>query len=102
MTDQERYRRAVRAVWERSYHDVEHWNDASREAVQPAMDALLAWLVNATTEAELARRYWEAGDAPGAILRPLLPGVFDAEDLLTLEEACFWVRLRVIAGESGT
>ena len=93
MNDQERYRRAVRAVWERSFREYEGWSELTREAVRPAVDALLTWLEGAANEADLMRHYWESGDAPARILRRHLPSVFDAEDVFALEEACFWMRL---------
>jgi hypothetical protein len=69
------------------------WPEDRRAAVQPAAEALLAWLADADSERELIARYWEVGDPPGRILRPHLPEGVDAEDALTLEEACFHRRV---------
>lgn len=99
VNERDRYRRAVRAVWERSFRDWEQWSEVSREAARPAVEALLAQLAEAPSEEALLRQYWEAGDAPGKVLRPRLPAAFDEDDLLTLEEACFWMRLQAIEGQ---
>ncbi len=88
-----RFQQAVRAVWEQSHEQYLGWSEAKREAVQPAVDALVAWLGECPSEAVLDVRYWETGDPPGAVLRDHLPDGFDADEQLTLEEACFWRRL---------
>lgn len=88
----DRFRRAVRGVWEQSHAAYLAWPEERRDAVQPAVDALLDWLADAENEGELIARYWEIGDPPGAVLRPHLPVGFDPEDALTLEEVCFWQR----------
>ena len=93
MQKQSRFQQAVRAVWERSHQQYLGWSEEQRATVQPAVDALLAWLGECMSEAELDLRYWETGDPPGALLRQHLPDGFDAEEQLTLEEACFWRRL---------
>lgn len=99
MIEESRYHRAVRAVWERSYLEYRRWPVVRREAVQPALDALLAWLSDAANETDLVNRYVEIGDAPGNILRPHLPTGFDEDDLLVLEEAAFCLRMLVLHGE---
>lgn len=88
----DRFRRAIRAVWERSHATYSEWPEEQRRAVQPAVGALLAWLADASDERDLIARYWETGDPPGAILRPHLPAGFGPEEALTLEEECFWRR----------
>lgn len=98
MQKQSRFQQAVRAVWERSHREYFGWPEAKREAVQLAVDALLAWLGECSGEAELDLRYWETGDPPGAVLRAHLPDGFDADEQLTLEEACFWRRLLELRG----
>jgi hypothetical protein len=90
---QSRFQQAVRAVWERSHTEYLGWTENQRAAAQPAVDALLAWLGECISEAELDLRYWETGDPPGVLLRQHLPDGYDADELLTLEEACFWRRL---------
>lgn len=96
MNEDSRYRRAVRAVWERSHGEYRQWPAAKREAAQRAVDALLAWLDGAHDEDDLVTRYWEAGDAPGNVLRLHLPPELDEDDLLAIEEACFWLCLRTL------
>ena len=93
MQKESRFRQAVRAVWERSDQEYLGWPEERREAAQPAVSALLARLGECDGEAELHLRYWEAGDPPGVLLGRHLPGEWDADERLTLEEACFWRRL---------
>ncbi len=59
MSKNNRFQRAVRGVWEHSHTDYVQWNDAQRAAVQPGVDALLAWLANAESEGDLIARYCE-------------------------------------------
>lgn len=101
MNDESRYQRAVRVVWERSYNEYEQWCPTKREVVQRALDALLTSLCGADSEADLIRRYLEVGDAPGNVLRQHLPTTFNDDDLLVLEEAAFWMRLRVLRALHG-
>ena len=89
MSKNDRFRRAVRGVWEQSDAACRRWPEERRRAVQPAVDALLAWLADAESEGALIARYWGTGDPPGAVLRAHLPEGFDPEDALTLEETCF-------------
>ncbi len=93
MPTQSHFQQAVRAVWEQSHQQYLGWSEAKRTAVQPAVEALLAWLGECPSEAVLDARYWEAGDPPGVVLREHLPDGCDADEQLTLEEACFWQRL---------
>jgi hypothetical protein len=89
----DRFQRAVRGVWENSHAVYSEWTDAQRAAVQPAVQALLAWLADARSEGELIARYWEVGDPPGEVLRPHLPAGIGPEAALTVQEECFWRRL---------
>ncbi len=100
MSKQSRFQDAVRSVWERSYHAYDGWPEARRNTATPAVDAQLAELREHGTEAELDVRYWETGDPLGETLRPHLPQEFDAETRLTLEEACLWMRLLELRGET--
>lgn len=93
MSKNDRFRRAVRAVWEQSHAAYVAWPAERRALAQPAAYALHVWLADAASEGELIARYWEVGDPPGVVLRQHLPAGFDPEDALTLEEACFWRRL---------
>ena len=90
MCKQSRFQLAVRAVWEHSHQQYLGWTEAKRAAAQPSVDALLAWLGECPSEAVLDVRYWETGDPPAVLLREQLPDGFDADEQLTLEEACFW------------
>ena len=93
MSEGNRYRQAVRAVWERSEQQYRGWPGERREQAAAAAAALLAWLGECASEEELFLRYWEPGDPPGALLAWRLPEGFDAQGRLTLEEACFRRRL---------
>jgi len=95
----DRFRHAVRGVWENSHQHYVAWGDAQRAAVQPAVGALLAWLADAESEGELIARYWEVGDPPGEILKPHLPAGIDPADALTVQEECFWRRLSELEAE---
>ena len=92
----DRFQRAVRGVWENSHAVYSEWSDAQRAAVQPAVDALLAWLADADSEGDLIARYWEVGDPPGEVLKPYLPPGIDPADALTVQEECFWRRISEI------
>jgi hypothetical protein len=89
-----RFRAAALAVWERSHAEYAGWPPGERCGVQPAVQALLAELRRCDSEDQLQERYWELGDPLGKVLRERLPADFDDERLLTLEEACLWLRLR--------
>ncbi len=93
MSKNNRFQRAVRGVWEHSHAVYTGWSDAQRAAVQPAVDALLAWLADAGSEGELIARYWEVGDLPGEVLRSPLPAGIGAEVALIVQEECFWRRI---------
>ncbi len=93
MQKESRFRQAVRAVWEQSDQQYLGWPEERREAAKPAVSALLARLGECDGEAELHLRYWESGDPPGVLLGQHLPDGWDADERLTLEEACFWRRL---------
>lgn len=93
MSKNDRFRRAVRGVWENSHATYSEWEDAQRVAVEPAVQALLAWLADAESEGDLIARYWEVGDPPGEILRPHLPAGIGPKAALTVQEECFWRRL---------
>lgn len=99
MSKNDRFRRAVRGVWEHSHARYGAWPEPRRAAVEPAIKTLLAWLADASTEAELIGRYWETGDPPGAVLHPHLPAGFDPEDALIVQEECFWRRAAEIEGD---
>ena len=99
VNEESSYHRAVHAVWARSLAEYQEWPGERRQAAQPATDALLTWLRGCTDEAELIPRYWEAGDAPGGVLRTHLSDAFDADDVLLLEEACFQLRLLELRSE---
>lgn len=96
----DRFRRAVRGVWEHSHAVYGEWTDAQRAAVQPAVDALLAWLADAESEGDLIARYWEVGDSPGEVLRPQLPAGTRPEAALTVQEECFWRRLTALEADA--
>lgn len=96
----DRFQRAVRGVWEHSHAIYVAWSVAQRAAVQPAVDALLAWLADAESESELIARYWEVGDAPGEVLKPHLPAGISPEAALTVQEECFWRRVSEIEAEA--
>lgn len=96
MSKNDRFRHAVRGVWENSHQHYVAWGDAQRAAVQPAVGALLAWLADAESEGELIARYWEVGDPPGEVLRPHLPAGISAETALIVQEECFWRRITAI------
>ena len=93
MQKESRFRQAVRAVWERSDRQYLGWPEERREAAKPAVSALLARLGECDGEAELHLRYWESGDPPGVLLGRHLPVGWDADERLTVEEACFRRRL---------
>lgn len=93
MQKEGRFQQAVRAVWEHSHTEYLGWSEQRRAAVQPAVDALLVWLGECNSEAQLDIRYWEVGDPAGVLLQRHLPDGFDADELPTIEEACFWRRL---------
>ncbi len=93
MSEGNRYRQAVRAVWQRSEQQYLGWPGERREQAEAGVAALLARLRECSSEEELFLRYWEAGDPPGVLLERHLPGAFSASDRLTLEEACFRRRL---------
>lgn len=100
MPKHDRFRTAVRAVWERSHATYLAWPEEQRALTQPAANALLDWLADAENEGELITRYWEIGDPPGVVLRQHLPAGFDPEEALTLEEACFWRRLMELEADT--
>ncbi|MCA9846336.1 MAG: hypothetical protein KC461_13255 [Dehalococcoidia bacterium] len=100
MSKNDRFRHAVRGVWENSHAVYTEWSDEQRAALQPAVDALLAWLADAASEGDLIARYWEVGDPPGQILKPHLPADLDAADALTVQEACFWRRINELEAEA--
>jgi len=89
----DRFQRAVRGVWENSHAAYSEWDHAQQASVEPAVRALLAWLVDAESEGELIARYWEVGDPPGEVLRPHLPAGIGVEAALTVQEECFWRRV---------
>lgn len=99
MSKESRLHQATRAVWRRSYETCRARTPAWWEAVSLAVDALLQELRTLTTEAALQEFYWAPGDAPGAVLRRYLPPDTDPEQVLELEEACCWLRLRELCAE---
>lgn len=94
-----RLQEATRTVWRRSYEAYSQHTPAWREVVAPATGALLAELRRLMTEAALQDLYWAPGDAPGLVLRRHLPPDTDPEQVLELEEASFWLRLRELCAE---
>lgn len=96
----DRFRRAVRGVWEHSHNDYVQWDDARRTAVEPAVQALLGWLADAGSEGELIARYWDLGDPPGEVLRPHLPAGIGPEAALTVQEECFWRRVTELEADA--
>ena len=93
MSEGNRYRQAVEAVWERSERQYRGWPAERRAQAAGAAAALLARLGECASEEELFLRYWEPGDPPGVLLARHLPEGFGAQGRLTLEEACFRRRL---------
>lgn len=93
MSEGNRYRRAVEAVWERSERQYRGWPGERWAQAEAGASALLAWLRGCASEEELFLRYWETGDPPGVLLARHLPEGFGAGGRLTLEEACFRRRL---------
>ena len=99
MSKANRLRDATRTVWRRSYETARarpQWEHAA-----PAVDALLADLRRLTSEDALQAAYWAPGDAPGETLRRQLSIDLQPDELLELEEACFWLRLRELCAEGG-
>ena len=94
-----RRREVTRAIWRQSY---ETWRDrpeSERPSNEVAVNALLAVLRNTcSTEEELHERYWEPGDWPAPVLLRQLPEDPGLDELLTHEEAAFWLRYLEIAG----
>ncbi|MGE3795293.1 MAG: hypothetical protein AB7I38_15375 [Dehalococcoidia bacterium] len=100
MSKNDRFQRAVRGVWENSHAIYSEWSDAQRVSVEPAVQALVAWLADAESEGELIARYWEVGDPPGEVMRPHLPAGIDPADALTVQEECFWRRVSEIEADA--
>jgi len=95
----DRFRRAVRGVWEHSHATYVAWSDEQRAGMEPAIEALLTWLADAHSEGDLIERYWEAGDPSTVILEPALPAGTDPEDALTVQGEGFWRRLTAIEAD---
>lgn len=100
MTNKEnRHQEAVRAIWRESY---ETWRDRpeeERQTTEVAVNALLAVLRrNCHTEEDLHERYLQPGDWPAPVLLRQLPENPGLDELLTLEEAAFWLRYLELPG----
>ena len=91
---EDRFKQHTRSVWRQGYEAYERWSGDWRDAIGPAVDALVAELRRCATEEELHRHYWEPGDWPSEVLRRHLPCDPGPEALLELEDACFWLRWR--------
>ena len=93
-------REVIRAIWRQSY---ETWNglpEAERRINEVAVNALLAVLRSTCrTEDELHERYWQPGDWPAPVLLRQLPDDPGLDQLLTLEEAAFWLRYLELTGQ---
>jgi hypothetical protein len=100
MSKELRWQQATRAVWRRGYEACRARPDTWWTVTAPAISELLAELRSLTNEAALHELYWAPGDSPGAILQRHLPPSTDPEQVLELEEACFWLRLRELCAES--
>ena len=91
---EDRFKEYTRSVWCQGYEAYERWPAKWRDAIGPAVDALVAELRVCDSEEELHARYWEPGDWPSEVLRRRLPSDLEPEVLLGLEDACFWLRCR--------
>lgn len=100
MPKENRFREYTRSVWQRSYEAYERWPAKWRDAIGPAVDALVAELRRCAREDGLHTRYWEPGDWPSDVLRRHLPSNPGSEALLQLEDACFWLRCRELQPEA--
>ena len=99
MSKQDRFREYTRSVWRQSCEAYERWPADQRDAVRPAVDALVVELRHCAGEDELHARYWEPGDWPADVLRRHLRSDPGQETLLELEDAAFWLRYRELAGD---
>jgi hypothetical protein len=96
---QNRHREVTRAVWRQSYETWMNRPEPERQAGAPAVNAVLAVLRGCGNEQQLHDRYWEPGDWPAPILLRQLPDDPGLDELLTLEEAAFWLRYLEVTGQ---
>ena len=94
MHKEDRFTQHTRSVWRRGYEAYERWPAKWRDAICPAVDALVAELRACVGEEGLHARYWEPGDWLSEVLRRHLPCDPGPEALLELEDAAFWLRCR--------
>lgn len=92
MTRENRRREVTRAIWRQSYDTWRSRPEAEHLASEPAVNALLAVLRACHNEDELHDRYWLPGDWPAPVLLRQLADNPGSDELLTLEEAAFWMR----------
>ena len=92
MTRENRRREVTRAIWRQSYETWAGRPEAERLASEAAVNALLRALRCCRNEDELHNRYWQPGDWPAPVLLRQLPDDPGLDELLTLEEAAFWLR----------
>ena len=92
MTRENRRREVTRAAWQQSYETWTARPQAERRAGEFAVNTLLARLRTCQNEDELHDSYWQPGDWPSPVLLRQLPDDPGLDELLTLEEAAFWLR----------
>ncbi|MPZ50978.1 MAG: hypothetical protein GEU75_17040 [Dehalococcoidia bacterium] len=92
MTRENRRREVTRAIWRQSYETWIGRPEAERLPSEPAVNALLRALRCSHDEDDLHGRYWQPGDWPAPVLLRQLPDNPGLDELLTLEEAAFWLR----------
>jgi len=93
----ERYRHAVRGVWDDGHACYAGWPAERRALAQPGVDALLASLATIQHESDLIDRYLAFDARSSATLRPHLGERFSADATLVIEDECFWRRAAAIA-----
>ena len=99
MTKQNRHREVTHAVWRQSYETWTSRPEPERQAGASAVNAVLAVLAGCSNEQELHHRSWEPGGWPAPVLLRQLPDDPGLDELLTLEEAAFWLRYLELAGQ---
>ncbi len=96
--EKSRFGAAAVGVWERSHREYAGWPPAEQAVARAAIESLSAQLAECADEHGLHEQYWAFGDPLGQVLQAQLPPGFDPERLLTLEEACLWLRLLELRG----
>jgi hypothetical protein len=99
VTKENRRREVTRAVWRQSYETWMNRPEPEREVGASAVNAVLAVLRRCNNEQQLHDRYWEPGDWPAPFLLRQLPDDPGLDELLTLEEAAFWLRYLEVTGQ---